>query len=280
MNRISLYPNEKRDPDLEITRKIVELLSGEGVKFFVEEKYFSYLAAASSEIEFVSFEDLFEKGEVLVVLGGDGTILSVAKLAAEREIPVCGVNLGHVGFMASLEKKELKKIRRILTDRFTFSDRMMISCAINGKEELLALNECVLAPENGFHIVETELFRDGKKFCDFRADGIIFHTPTGSTGYSFSAGGAVCDGDFDLIGVKAISSYLLMGSHHMIFSPDTVFSARNCRSVDCPVTVCADGREKRILSEGDEVTFARSNKRIRLLDFTRKTNHDIFFLKF
>jgi NAD+ kinase len=280
MKRISLYPNEKRDPDLEFTRQVIRLLEEDGVRFFVEDRYFAYLASVSSEIDFVSYEELFCLGEVVVVLGGDGTMLSVARSAAEYGVPLCGINLGNVGFITSLEKKEIGKIRRLLTDRITFSERMTVSCRINGAEALLALNECVIAPEKGFHIVEMDLFAGEKKLCDFRADGVIFHTPTGSTGYSFSAGGAVCDGEFDLLGVKAISSYLLRGAHHMIFSPDTVFSVKNCRSEGCPVTVCADGREAVELCEGDEVVFCRSEKRVKLVEFSKTGNHEIFFRKF
>ncbi|MBR2616306.1 MAG: NAD(+)/NADH kinase [Clostridia bacterium] len=279
MKRIGLYPNAKRDSGLQGTREVIRTLRDCGVSFYAP-LAFSEALAEEKKVHFVSEEALFRESECLVTLGGDGTILSVARRAAEQDLPIFGINLGHVGFMAALEKNQIGRVRALADGDFFESSRMLLDCAVNGKRTLSALNELVIAPERGFHIVELSLLAGEKKLCDFRADGLIFNTPTGSTGYAFSAGGAVMDAEYDAIGVKAISSYLLVNAHHMIFRPETVFTALGCRSEDSAVTVCADGRETSVIGEGDVVTISRSPHRVRLYTLEPRSNQEVFFRKF
>ena len=280
MKIISLYPNEKRDGDLAVTKQVLNLLGEHRVTALVPERVKEAIGASFPAASFVKDEELFSRGECLVTLGGDGTILSVARRAAENGIPVCGVNVGRVGFMAALEKREIGKIQDLIDGRFTLSSRMMLTCTVNGEKSLTALNEICIAPEKGFHIVEMTLYQNRKRFCDFRADGVIFNTPTGSTGYAFSAGGAVIDAGMDCIGVKTVSSYLLRDAHHMIFRPETVFSVKNCRSEGGTVTVCADGRDQIALRDGDRIRIARAAKRLDLVVLGQKSNLELFFHKF
>lgn len=280
MKTIGIYPNPKRDAELLCTRRVIEILLPYGAAFLAPKSLAPLLGDLLPSEAFVEEKALFSQSECLVTLGGDGTILSVAARAAEADLPILGINLGHVGFMAGLEKKDLQRIHSLMTGDFTISSRMLLSCRLGDGEEMLAMNEFVIAPDKGFHIVELSLYTGEKKLCDFRADGLIFNTPTGSTGYSFSAGGAVMDAEFDAVGVKAISSYLLIGAHHMIFSPETVFTVKNFHSEGSVVTVCADGREVKALSASDELTISRSQKRVKLITFEPQSNHEVFFRKF
>ncbi len=282
MKKICLYPNIDRKGSIEGAKKVAETLLSLGAEVYLPEKFAENeaLSALSPRLFFVSEEKLFSCGEVLIPLGGDGTILSVAERAAESQIPIFGINFGTVGFLTALEEKELSALSDLVNGNFTVSSRMMLSCRINSEKELLSLNEFVIAPAEGFHIVELTLNQNGKKLCDFRADGLIFNTPTGSTGYSFSAGGAVCDAEFDSIGVKAISSYLLINAHHMIFSPESEFEVENFKTAGGSVTVCADGRNRRTLSEGDRVFIRRAEKRVNLIFLKPQSNLEVFFRKF
>lgn len=277
---VGLYPNPKRDGELASARLVAQRLLAQGARVLLSREHEKAFGPAPEGLSFVEEEALFSESHCLVTLGGDGTILSVARKAADADLPIFGINLGHMGFLAALESAELEQVDRLMAGDFTVSSRMMISCSINGKEELLALNECVIAPERGFHIVELTLDADGRHVCDFRADGLIFNTPTGSTGYAFSAGGAVIDSEFDCIGVKAISSYMLINAHHMIFRPETEFTVKKSRSAGSRVTVCADGREERPLKLGDTVKISRSEKRVKLIFLKNESNLEVFFRKF
>ena len=280
MKIISLHPNPNRDATLCRTAQVIETLSDFEGKFRLEQCYADMpsLKPLSHKIQFVSREELF-LGDLLITLGGDGTILSIAVEAAKAGIPVFGINLGNVGFMTSLEKKELDKLPLLLKKKPVVSSRMMLECTVGG-ETFYALNEFVIAPERGFHIVELDLYTGKKKLCHYRADGLIFNTPTGSTGYSFSAGGAVQDADFDSIGVKAISSYLLINAHHMICSPETVFSVKDAVSEGGKITVIADGKAEKAVTATDTVKIRRSKHRLKLLFLKPQSNQEVFFRKF
>lgn len=281
MKKISIFVNPTKDPTLFRCRKVILALSDFEGKFFVDRKFCGEKNLSDlKNIEFVEEKDLFTKGEMLLALGGDGTILSIASRAAESGIPIFGINFGNVGFMTSLEEKEVKKISALIRGEYTVSSRMLLSCRVGEGEEFLALNEFVIAPEKGFHMVELSLYTGRKKLCDFRADGLIFNTPTGSTGYAFSAGGAVIDDSFDAIGIKAVSSYLLINSHQMIFSPETIFSVKGARCAGGTVTVCADGREKRVILPHETVRILRAKKRVNLIFLKERSNLEVFFRKF
>lgn len=280
MKPISLYPNPKRDEGFASTRRVVSLLGEKGHPVLLSRDLEPALHGAHKNLRFVSEDALFREGEALITLGGDGTILSVASRAAEAGIPVLGINLGNVGFMAGLEKKDLDRWDCLSPEDFTVSERMMLSCSVGKKPPFSALNEIVIAPEKGFHIVELSLKAGRRRLSDFRADGLIFNTPTGSTGYAFSAGGAVTDAELDCIGVKAISSYMLINAHHMIFRPETRFTAKEIRTEGGRVTVCADGRETALVDEGDEVVITRSRYRLKLCFLGQKSNLEVFFRKF
>ncbi len=281
MKRISLYPNPDRDPSLLRTSKVLAALGSFSGEILLDEKYEGTKEISSylEKITFVSEEELFSLGDVMITLGGDGTILSVAARAAAANLPLFGINFGKVGFMTALEEGEIHRITELLEGKAVSSSRMMLSCTV-GEKSLVALNEIVIASPKGSHMAELCLTIGEKKFCDFRADGLIFNTPTGSTGYTFSAGGAVIDDSLDLIGVKAISSYLLINAHHMIFSGDTKFSVTNSRMEGAPLVLCADGREEITLPIGGRLTVEKSPLCLTLLSLDKKNNMEVFFRKF
>lgn len=280
MKTISLYPNPNRDENFSCTRRLVGLLGKLGNPVLLSREFEEFFSAEKEKISFVSEDELFTRGDALITLGGDGTILSVANRAAEAGIPVLGINLGNIGFMAGLEKEDLDRLHLLKPEDFTVSERMMLSCRFGEGKTFYALNEIVISSEKGFHIVELDLNVGGRTLTRFRADGLIFNTPTGSTGHSFSAGGAVIDAELDSIGVKAVTSYMLINAHHMLFSPETEFTAENIRSAGGSATVCADGKEIAFLKEKDTVTVTRAERRLKLCFLGEKSNLEVFFRKF
>ncbi len=278
MKRISLYPNPRRDREMRVTKELIGLLTQNGISIRMDRRFETEFYGFA--VEFVSEDALFSDSEAIITLGGDGTVLSVAERAAEAEMPILGVNLGKVGFLCALERDEISRLPALLDAPLSLSERMMLSCRVNGKEVLRALNEIVLAPARGFHIVSLSLAADGRALCDFCADGLIFSTPTGSTGYAFSAGGALVRSDFDSIGVKAINSFLLINSHQMLFPPETEFTASHFASEGGEITLCADGKKTVPLSPTDCVEISRAERSVKLVLREREHNLDVFFRKF
>ncbi len=280
MKTISLYPNPKRDENFSCTRRLIGLLGELGNPVLLSQELEACFPEEKEKITFVPEDELFTKGDALITLGGDGTILSVASRAAKTGIPVLGINLGNIGFMAGLEKEDLDRLHLLKPEDFTVSERMMLSCRVGEGKTFYALNEIVISSEKGFHIVELDLKASGRELTKFRADGLIFNTPTGSTGHAFSAGGAVIDTKLDSIGVKAITSYMLINAHHMLFCPETIFSAENIRTAGGSATLCADGKEIAFLKETDTITVERASRRLKLCFLGEKSNLEVFFRKF
>lgn len=277
---LAIYPNPKRDPRLFYTKTVAQLLLAQGAQVILPSFCQEAAASLSPRVSCVGEEEFFSLPHFLITLGGDGTILSVATQAAKAQLPIFGINLGTVGFMTSLEEKELDQVGGLLTEPLFYSQRMMLSCQINENEELLALNEFILAPDRGFHMVEMDLAADGKKLCRFRADGVILHTPTGSTGYAFSAGGAAVDTRLDCIGVQPVSSYMRHHEQHMLFSPETCFTVSDFSCSEGIVTLCADGKEQRSLSREDRLFLSRAKETVNLVSLRENNNFDVFFRKF
>lgn len=278
MKTVSLYPNPLRDRDGECLALAISSLLSHG--WHVQVPAGTRLPAPWQEkVALVDEQTLFTQCDLIAPLGGDGTLLSVACRAAAAKKPLFGINLGKVGFMSSLEKEDLPRLGEILAGKLWSSPRMLLSASVNGVPRLTALNEIVLGSGRGMRLMDLSLSVNGEKLCDFRADGLIFNTPTGSTGYSFSAGGAVIDENLDVIGVKAISSFLLINAHPMIFSGDAVFCVEQVRCADEAV-LCADGRDQWPLAEGDVIRIEKSPLQVELLFAEKQSNLQVFFRKF
>ena len=280
MKQIGLYPNPQRDEQLAYTLKIADFLTAKGAEIFLLEEYSPYLSSCPKTITLCKEADFWEKIDVLITLGGDGTVLKAAPYAAKAGVPIFGINLGHVGFMTSLEIKEIEKIGDLLEKPMCRSQRMMLKASIPGKEDLFALNDFVFLPKEGFHMISLSLSVNGRTLSDYRADGMIFHTPTGSTGYSFSAGGALVEDSFPCIGIKPIAPYMHHNAQHMIFHPETVFSVKNCSCPEGQVHLCTDGKTSIALTEEDEIQITRWEHFVTLLHFSEKTNVEDYFRKF
>ena len=197
-------------------------------------------------------------------------------MAARYDKPVLGLNFGHVGFLTAAQPGETEKIDALLSGRVLPSRRMMLSLCINGEERDLALNEIMLAPKNRGKLLACSLAVNGRRLAAFRADALLFHTPTGSTSYAFSAGGAVCSEDLECIGVKAVAPYMRRGGHHMLFAPGAVFRPLEVACPGCPPEAVADGRDAIPLAPDDRVEIRRAARDLVLLFTEPHDNHFIF----
>jgi len=160
--------------------------------------------------------------EVVITIGGDGTILEIGKQAAKANKPLLGINTGRLGFMATLEKDELNKLKRLKDGNYTISRRMLLDVNIGGKA-CQALNDVVLHRKQtrlpDFSVYRNDVAED-TEILKFRADGIIISTPTGSTAYSLSAGGPIIEPEMECFLVTALCPHSLF-NRPMIFSPNT-----------------------------------------------------------
>lgn len=205
----------------------------------------------------------FTKSDVVIALGGDGTILHVAKHAALQGIAVLGVNIGRLGFIAGLEYSELEGIGRLCTGRYRTEERMMLEVHAEGMV-WHALNDAVITKGALSRMIDVSVTCNGRFISNYRADGVVFSTPTGSTAYALSAGGPVVDPKLDSIGVTPLCPHSLI-SRSILFSPDAFLSARTRIAEDIEAYVAVDGQDIIRLTGKTPVEIQRSAVRARLI---------------
>ena len=208
--------------------------------------------------------------DALVVLGGDGTFLRAARAVAEVDVPILGINLGKVGFLSKAEAADLETVlERIAAGEFTFDERMVIEGRIrrgggdsDDAERYVALNDIVVARGELARVCRLDVSIDDTHLATFIADGLVVASPTGSTGYSFSAGGPILDPVSRNLVVTPIAAYL-SALRSVVASPEQVV---RCRVVDAhEALVSIDGREDQRLAVGDVVEVRALERPVRLL---------------
>lgn len=245
MRSIYIFTGENKDVDGKYRKLLTEKAALHGVKI----------------------ADTAEGADAIAVLGGDGTILRVMPTALKYDIPVIGLNLGRIGYMAELDVNEDALISEFLSGSFYEEKRMTLSVEVSG-QTCVALNDAVIH-SGSTHMTRFRLFCNGNPVNTYRGDGLIFATPTGSTAYSMSAGGPVIDPSLDCIEITPICTQSLM-ARPLIFAPDSTLSVY-AESDGCILTV--DGGESVELSAGTEITVRRGKSSLRMI----KLKNDGFY---
>lgn len=220
-------------------------------------------------VRFVPASMLCRGTDLLIVLGGDGTILEAARSAAPEGVPIVGINLGRLGYMAEIELNELSLLDRIVRGRYTIDERSMLKVEIlrGGKEVIAtahALNDAVITNGAVARMIDLELREDGNLLSTYRSDGVIFSTPTGSTAYSMSAGGPIIDPRQRCICMTPICPHSL-AARPLIFPDDAVLEAKNICEREKMLYLTIDGRMNYELRRGDVVRVARAEITTKLL---------------
>lgn len=277
IKNVSLYVNRERDAGGTYTRAAADVLLSHGaaVKMLARDR-----DAVTEHIDIFKFVDnidgLLSGADALVMLGGDGTMLDVCGEAAKRGVPVLGINLGHLGFLTSVERNETDKISALFTGEYTVEERMMCDVSVadgDMTKTFAALNEATVFSSTSSKVASFSISCDGRRVINFKADGIIVSTPTGSTAYSLSAGGPIIDPSTELVCVTPICPHVL-GSRPIVFSADSVIEiSGRTDSSDTGINVTVDGREQIHASENATVTVKRSPLKTKII----KIGADRFF---
>lgn len=278
MKTYGLYPLTDLERDQKRLQAVLDRLDLCDARFLCLQDRTDF-AARFPRVQAVKEERFWEASDVIVTLGGDGTILAAAPKAARHGKPVFGVNFGHEGFLTACSPEDGDKLDLLRAGKTVSSRRMMLSLFVNDEERDVALNEILLAPRERGRLLSVDLTVNATPITAFRADALLFHTPTGSTAYAFSAGGAVCSEELEAIGVKAVAPYMRRGGHHMLFAPDALFCPERLFVPDGTAEAVADGREAIPLSEKDRVKICRAASDLVLLFTERHDNHAIFCKK-
>lgn len=219
-----------------------------------------------------SAEEAIRACDIAITVGGDGTIIHNAKFAALYRKPLLGINLGRIGFVANIEPDELGELKKLLTGDYCIQKRMLLDIAVDkdGEERhFTAVNEAVLHRDSLANMIEISVALSGERIITYRADGMLFSTPTGSTAYSFSAGGPVIEPDMRCILLTPVCPHAL-SSRQVVFGENTVLSARvhPAFTLKCYLTV--DGQNYIPISSDDTITVKKSPLELPLIILKEK----------
>ena len=195
MRTVALCPNPKRDSELKYTKEALDILREKGFTCILTDPFETDAPTDGLGIPFLPLVDAVEQADLLITLGGDGTILRVAPHAARHQCPILAVNVGHLGFICDLEMDEVPLIEKLSDEAWKIERRMMLDVSVRREGRViyntLALNEAVVNKGAVSRVVNLGVDINGQRMLYLRGDGLIAATATGSTGYSRSAGGPV-----------------------------------------------------------------------------------------
>lgn len=278
--RVVLCPNPYKDEGLEVTRQARALLENAGFEVKVTPEYLDGdLLLPSEGTDFCSLEDVIDGAELVVSLGGDGTIMHTARRMIGHLVPIIGVNLGTVGFLAELERGDIARLITAAEGNYTPSPRMMLEVELERGGEVIfsdyALNDVAL---HGITQTIHMLARgDGRRMLEFSGDGLVVATPTGSTAYSMSAGGPLVEPTAENLILTPICAHAL-AARSFVLAPDRVVTVdiRCIRGRSAIISV--DGGRFDV-HDGDVLHVKKSRHQTLLAHVGSKAFYDIVFEK-
>lgn len=256
-------------------------LCKEQLRVITDQETASMLARAN--LETGTRKEIAEQCDLAIVVGGDGTLLNAARSLAEYDVPLAGVNLGHLGFLTDISPNDMcESISEILKGNFQTEERYLLECRVDRSGEYVhvgdALNEVVVYKWNVARMIELETYVDDKFVHKLRADGLIVATPTGSTAYALSAGGPIIHPALDAIVLVPICPHS-MNNRPLVVGGDSVTEIVICASTQDHARVTCDGQLNFELIAGDRVEITRKQQPIRLLHLQHHNHYELLRAK-
>lgn len=271
MRTIFIYPNLRKESARAILPAVCEQLHGEDVQLILPNQLRSSTHELHDEVmalDYMETSEAVRLADAAVVLGGDGTMLRIARAAAQNGLPLLGINVGHVGFMTELEPAELGEMRGLLDGKYSIDSRMMLHVAVERHGRVVyendALNDIVIAKGTAFRVVRVGISADGEEVTRFNGDGVIAATPTGSTAYGLSAGGPVIEPSAENLAVIPICAHAL-AAKSFVFAPERTLAITARCEGGSEVFISADGGQGFAVRPDDRVLITRSALRTRLI---------------
>ena len=265
MDCFYIIPNKLKDKDYTITKRICRYIEEHGKTCYISEK------DGEGHIIPGTVPDGVECG---LVLGGDGTLIRAVRDLGGNSLPLLGINLGTLGYLADVELKDCERaLDRLFEDTPEVEERMMLEGVFRRNRTDIAMNDIVLAREGKVRIISFNIYVNGTLLNTYHADGVILSTPTGSTGYNLSAGGPIVEPTAQIIVITPICSHALNTSSIVLSAEDTIeieiCEGRYGRQEQ--VSLCFDGAEQTTLVTGERVTIRKAGQTARLIKLSKES---------
>ena len=272
LKKVILCPNPYRDAQLRVAREAKRVLDEAGCPNVVCLPFRNQEKIEGFGLAIEPLQQELRGADLIVAFGGDGTILHLSKTAAHRDVPVLGVNLGSLGFMAELESKDLARLRDLCNGKYDVESRMMLDVNVLRDGRViysnLALNEALIARGNVSRVIRLKISTEQGKLVDIAGDGVIVASPTGSTAYSLSAGGPVVEPTARNFIVSPICAHSVHANAYVL-SSERVITVQTEKNSYKPVLLSVDGGRAFSLRSGDCVEVRRSKFDTKLVRLTK-----------
>ena len=284
MKKIILTPNPYRDKNFNAVREARKILADAGLDvklclpFEVDRAY-----ELPGDLVFSKLERELPSASMIICFGGDGTILHMGKTATKYGLPILGVNIGTMGFMAELESAELQQLARIAKDDYTIDERMMLDITVYRDRSIIyhdiCLNDAVITKGAVARIVHLRVKCDGVQAMECGGDGVIVATPTGSTAYSLSAGGPIIEPEAHSILVTPVCAHD-MQSRCIVTSDKRIITVSLTHNARRSAFLSVDGGKAVKINMGDSVVIKKSNLTTKLGRLNSSSFYDVVNMKF
>ncbi len=264
--KIAIIVNLTKEKAISCSRDIIALLKKGQAEILMPPDCRNYYKNEDVQI-CDSIESMFEQSDAAITVGGDGTIIHAAKYAARSDTPLIGVNVGRLGFAANVEINEIESLTKLLSGDYTVESRTLLDVEVvkpKGSSHHLAVNDAVVAHGQLSKIVDLQLWLDGTPILKYRADGLLFSTPTGSTAYSLSAGGPILSPQMECILMTPVCPHSLF-SRSVLFEGSAELAVTVKIPPECSCLLTIDGERNINILEDDRVIIRKSELKLKLL---------------
>ncbi len=273
---VAILPNLDKRGSTQVVEKLGVILKNEGIEAYLPD------TICSSNFKTAPEDELFKLADIIITIGGDGTIIRYAKRAAIDNKPILGINAGRMGYLANVEQNELALISKLKTNEYSVEERVMLSVEIYENGNLInsydALNDAVITSGFISRIIDISV-SVGDDTINYLADGLIVSTPTGSTAYSMSAGGPIIDPSCDCVCITPICSHslsakpILLGSNKKILLKS--FSKKRAE-----IYLTVDGRKVTNVKPFTEIKIIKSKNTVKLIRLNDRSFYKTLSAKF
>ena len=279
--KIAIIPNLTKKGAKECSEKVAKkLIELNATPIFVEKTFIDVYGDKELDNSILIFKTIYgavNNCDIVITIGGDGTIIKTAKYTSEKDKPLLGINLGTLGFVAELEKDELYKLECLVNGNYTVEERMMLKATVKKErktESYYALNDINISRGSLSRIIELSVSLNDKEITNYRADGLIFSTPTGSTAYSLSAGGPVIEPTMKCVLLTPVCPHSLY-SRSVLFSETSEITVMQKNYENTEVYLTVDGQKSIKLDYKDKIEIKKSHKFTKMISINRKNFYRI-----
>lgn len=263
MDRFYIVTNDGKDPEKKVTGRVKQLLEAGGKTCILCEK---------DEDKVIIPENVPDEIDCAVVIGGDGSLIEVARLLRDRDVPILGINMGTLGYLTEVEPVHLDDdIEQILRGDYTEEKRMMLEGVFDDGKRDVSLNDIVVSRKGELRVIHFRLYVNGELLNAYEADGVIISTPTGSTAYNLSAGGPIVEPTASMIVITPICSHALNTRSIVLSAEDEIVIeiGRGRHGTTEEVFVTFDGADTMNLETGGRVTIRKSDAVTKILKLSQ-----------